>query len=91
MSGKRFFQVWQVLTHSAVSSLWTIGKSCSRTDHDDFWTVWNERFEMYRDRDWARQGICGDCKMFRYFRGNGMHLHDEEGKLLVCHYNRLTR
>ena len=58
---------------------------------DDFWTVWNEGFGMYRDRSWARQGICNDCKMFRYCRGNGMHLHDEEGKLLVCHYNRLTR
>ena len=58
---------------------------------DDFWTVWNEGFGMYRDRSWARQGICADCKMFRYCRGNGMHLHDEEGKLLVCHYNRLTR
>ncbi len=58
---------------------------------DDFWDVWNNRFEMYRDRSWARQGICADCKMFRYCRGNGMHLHDEEGKLLVCHYNRLVR
>lgn len=58
---------------------------------DDFWDVWEHRFIMYRDRGWARQGICADCKMFRYCRGNGMHLHDEEGKLLVCHYNRLTR
>jgi radical SAM protein with 4Fe4S-binding SPASM domain len=58
---------------------------------DDFWEVWNNRFAMYRDREWARQGICADCRMFRYCRGNGMHLHDEEGKLLVCHYNRLVR
>lgn len=58
---------------------------------DDFWTVWEKGFEMYRDRSWARQGICGDCKLFRYCRGNGMHLHDDEGKLLVCHYRRLTQ
>ena len=30
------------------------------------------------------------CKYFRYCQGNGMHLRDNEGKLLVCHLNRLT-
>lgn len=56
---------------------------------DDFWDVWDNRFQMYRNRDWARQGECADCKMFRYCEGNGMHLHDEDGHLLVCHLKRL--
>ena len=58
---------------------------------DDFWDIWNNRFEMFRDREWAHKGICASCDMFKYCRGNGMHLHDEEGKLLVCHYNRITK
>ncbi|MDD2594688.1 MAG: TIGR04133 family radical SAM/SPASM protein [Bacteroidales bacterium] len=58
---------------------------------DDFWKVWNEGFKPYRDRSWTRQGICADCKVYKYCRGNGMHLHDETGKLLVCHYNRILR
>ena len=33
---------------------------------------------------------CADCKMFRYCEGNGMHLYDDEGNLLVCHYKRLV-
>jgi radical SAM protein with 4Fe4S-binding SPASM domain len=33
---------------------------------------------------------CARCKYFRYCQGNGMHLRDNEGKLLVCHLNRLT-
>ncbi len=57
---------------------------------DDFWKVWNEGFGEYRDRSWAKQGICADCKVFKYCRGNGMHLHDDNGRLLVCHYNRIT-
>ena len=28
-------------------------------------------------------------EMFRYCEGNGMHLRDDQGKLLVCHYKRL--
>ena len=56
---------------------------------DDFWTVWNEKFHMYRDRSWARSGECADCDMFRYCRGNGLHLHAPDRSLLLCHYHRL--
>ncbi|MCL2097868.1 MAG: TIGR04133 family radical SAM/SPASM protein [Bacteroidales bacterium] len=56
---------------------------------DDFMEVWNNRFQPFRSRKWARKGICSDCSMFRYCEGNGMHLHDDEGNLLVCHYRRI--
>lgn len=56
---------------------------------DDFWSVWSNGFQQYRDRSWARQGLCADCKVFKWCRGNGMHLHDDDGRLLVCHYNRI--
>lgn len=57
---------------------------------DAFWEVWEKRFAPYRDRSWARQGACADCSFFRYCEGNGMHLRDEEGRLLVCHHKRLV-
>lgn len=53
--------------------------------------VWNNRFQSFRNREWAKQGICTDCDLFRYCDGNGMHLHVDEGKLLVCHYNRINK
>lgn len=56
---------------------------------DDFWEVWNNRFTPYRDREWMRRGDCADCKFFRYCKGNGMHLRDENGDLLFCHLKRL--
>ncbi len=55
---------------------------------DKFWDVWQNRFESFRNRDWARQGECADCKMFRYCLGGGMHLHGDNGELLYCHYRR---
>jgi radical SAM enzyme (rSAM/lipoprotein system) len=57
---------------------------------DDFMDVWNNRFQPFRNRDWARKGVCADCSMFRYCEGNGMHLHDDEGNLLFCHYQRIV-
>lgn len=56
---------------------------------DNFMDVWNNRFKEFRNRQWARQGACADCDMFRYCEGNGMHLHDDAGNLLTCHYKRI--
>lgn len=56
---------------------------------DDFMNVWENRFEQFRNREWARKGQCADCSLFRYCEGNGMHLHNDNGDLLVCHYHKL--
>jgi radical SAM enzyme (rSAM/lipoprotein system) len=56
---------------------------------DHFMEVWENDFKPFRNREWARKGACASCTMFRYCEGNGMHLHDDEGNLLVCHYNRI--
>ena len=56
---------------------------------DDFMDVWENRYASYRYREWMRSGECADCKYFRYCQGNGMHLRDGNGKLLLCHLHRL--
>lgn len=56
---------------------------------DDFMDVWENRFELYRDRSWMKRDGCADCNMFRYCKGSGMHLRDGEGRLLQCHLERL--
>lgn len=57
---------------------------------DDFVDVWKNRFSVYRDRSWMKKGKCGDCKYFRYCQGNGMHLRDGDGNLIMCHLDRLV-
>lgn len=57
---------------------------------DRFIDIWNNGFQEFRHREWAQKGKCADCKLFRYCEGNGMHLHDDNGDLLFCHYERLT-
>lgn len=53
---------------------------------DSFSDVWNNRFEAYRDRGWMRTDQCATCNMWTYCQGNGMHLRDNEGHLMLCHY-----
>lgn len=58
---------------------------------DDFWDVWQNRFEQYRDRSWMRRGDCTDCRFWRYCEGNGMHLRDSNGNLVHCAITKLTK
>lgn len=57
---------------------------------DDFMDVWENRFQLYRNREWARQGECADCSFFRYCQGNGMHLHAADGQLLFCNLKAMA-
>lgn len=57
---------------------------------DDFWDVWQNRFQPYRDRYWMRKDECGDCKYWKWCEGNGMHLRDSDGKLMLCDLKRIT-
>lgn len=57
---------------------------------DDFWEVWQNRFQVMRDRSWAKKGQCENCKVWRYCEGSGLHLYDDNGDLLTCHYHRIT-
>lgn len=58
---------------------------------DRFWEVWQNRFDKFRDRSWAKQGSCAACDMWRYCQGGGMHLRNEEGELMYCHYEKLKQ
>ena len=40
---------------------------------DSLWEVWNTRFGPFRDRSWAKKGICADCRAFKDCLGGGMH------------------
>ena len=57
---------------------------------DDVWEVWQHRFRPMRDRSWTRKGQCASCKVYRYCEGSGLHLYDDDGQLLVCHYRKLV-
>ncbi len=59
---------------------------------DDFWTVWNTRYEIMRDRSWTKTGKCASCKSYKYCQGNGLHLRDEKtGELLHCHLEMMGK
>lgn len=56
---------------------------------DSFMDVWNQRFEMFREREWMRQNECENCKVWNLCRGGAMHLRDEEGVMAGCSYLKI--
>ena len=83
--------VGSVLADGAISACTSIRSDFHQGNiyHDDFMEVWENRFERFRDREWMRTGLCADCKLFKFCRGNGMHLRDGEGRLILCHLKRI--
>lgn len=83
--------VGSVLADGAISACASIRANYHQGNiyKDDFWQVWSNRFEMFRNRDWMKKGQCGKCKFFRYCKGNGMHLRDDNGELMFCHIERM--
>lgn len=57
---------------------------------EKFTDIWNKKFQAYRDKEWMHKDECAECDMWNYCKGNGMHLRDDNGKLLLCHYKPRT-
>lgn len=56
---------------------------------DDFMTIWNTKFQKYRDKSWAKKGVCSHCDVFNLCEGNGMHLYNEKEELQLCHFAKI--
>ncbi len=56
---------------------------------DSFADVWRNGFQLYRNREWMKAGECAECCYWKYCEGNGMHLRDGDGGLMMCNHHRL--
>jgi len=46
--------------------------------HDDFLDVWENRFQIMRDRKWTKTGTCATCKEYNNCNGGALHLWNED-------------
>jgi radical SAM enzyme (rSAM/lipoprotein system) len=57
---------------------------------DNFVDVWNNRFEIMRDRTWTKTGICTKCKDYKNCLGGAMHLWNEnKDNIMTCIHQKL--
>ena len=83
--------VGSVLADGSISACPSIRSDFSQGNiySDDFVDVWQNGFSRMRERSWMKTGACADCRWWRWCKGNGMHLREPDGGLLLCHMARL--
>jgi len=52
--------------------------------------VWENRFEIMRNRKWTKTGICLNCRDYRNCLGGAMHLWNEKkDSIMTCIHQQL--
>jgi radical SAM enzyme (rSAM/lipoprotein system) len=58
---------------------------------DNFFEVWNTKFQVFRDRKWTKTGRCANCNQYADCQGNGMHnWYGDKANVLVCHNEKIN-
>ena len=80
-------QIASILADGSISACPNINPSFIQGNiyRDDFLDVWNNRFQVMRDRRWTKTGLCLNCKDYKNCDGGAMHLWDEKKEgILTC-------
>ena len=57
---------------------------------DSFIDTWEKGYQLFRNKEWTKTGVCSSCREWKQCRGNSMHLRDAEtGTIKYCHYRTL--
>lgn len=86
--------IGSILADGSISACPNVDRAFSQGTiyEDNFYEVWQRKYEPFRDRTWARRGQCADCSHFRDCLCNGLHNWQAEPiRLLVCHNETLSR
>jgi radical SAM enzyme (rSAM/lipoprotein system) len=58
---------------------------------DNLLEIWENRFDVMRNRSWCKTGICKNCKDFKYCNGGAMHLWNEKQDCIMTCVDALLR
>jgi radical SAM enzyme (rSAM/lipoprotein system) len=77
--------IGSVLINGDISACPNINRSFVQGNiyHDDLMEVWNNRFQIMRDREWMRRGPCAHCSDYRQCLGGAMHLRESQGQNIM--------
>lgn len=81
--------IGSVLINGDISACPNIDRSFVQGNiyHDDLLDVWDNRFQLMRERTWMRTGMCEKCKDFKQCLGGAMHLRPSANDNILRCYN----
>ncbi len=83
--------IGSVLIDGSISACPNIDRTFAQGNiyNDNFYEVWQTKYQPFRNRSWTKTGKCANCKEYKNCQGNGFHnWHGEKENVLVCHYEK---
>lgn len=84
--------IGSILIDGSISACPNIDRSFAQGNiyNNNFYEIWNTKYQPFRNRDWTKRGQCANCKDYPKCKGNGFHYwHSEKNNVLVCHKDKL--
>ena len=84
--------IGSVLIDGSISACPNIDRSFVQGNiyKDNFIDVWENRFDIMRNRSWCKSGLCEKCKDFKNCNGGAMHLWNEkQDSIMTCVADKL--
>lgn len=85
--------IGSILIDGSISACPNIDRTFSQGNiyEDNFYHVWQSKFEPFRNRSWTKKGPCATCREYKDCMGNGFHnWHGNKREVLVCHYKKIN-
>jgi radical SAM enzyme (rSAM/lipoprotein system) len=79
--------IGSVLIDGSISACPNIDRGFAQGNiyRDSLLEVWENRFDVMRNRSWCKSGICRSCKAFKRCNGGAMHLWNEkQDSIMTC-------
>lgn len=86
--------IGSILIDGSISACPNIDRSFSQGNiySDNFYEVWKNKFEPFRNRKWTKVGQCKTCSQYKECQGNGFHnWHGDMENVLVCHNEKIEK
>jgi len=84
--------IGSVLIDGSISACPNIDRAFSQGNiyTDNFYEIWQSKFQSFRNREWTKTGQCESCKDYNKCQGNGFHnWHGDMKNVLVCHNKKI--
>ena len=86
--------IGSVLVDGSISACPNIDREFSQGNiyKDNFFKIWETKYETFRDRSWTKTGQCEKCSDYSYCQGNGLHYwHENKENVLICHNEKIEK
>ncbi len=59
---------------------------------DNFYEIWQNKFQVFRNREWTRTGQCENCMDYKDCQGSGFHnWQGDKNNVLLCHKEKIEK